>query len=327
MSEENIIPDISWWRKRLRWRQTSRNESLAFERHLLALGNDTHRSLKTLDVSIGPGKHDFLHTISGGTLSNLDSNDTSPLVYIPGYGAGSGFMFRAFEGLAAGWRVHAVDPLGTGLSGRPLFTAKSTREAEDFFVDSLARWKEAQGIDKMILVGHSMGGYLSAVYALRHPGHVRHLILVCPAGIGKRPDGWQPPASVRSPWSMRGLLYRSARAFWEWGLTPGSVVRFVGPMGPSIIEGYTRRRFKTGHHLTEEEIEAFRKYMYGVLAARGSGEHALRYILEPFAFPREALEDRLHELKVPLTFIYGEHDWMDQQVRRVLYLALFVLLI
>lgn len=52
-------------------------------------------------------------------------------------------------------------------------------------------------------------------------------------------------------------------------------------------------------------------HRYQILAARGSGEFALRHLLEPFAFPRSPLEDRLHKLKVPLTFMYGEHDWMD----------------
>lgn len=71
----------------------------------------------------------------------------------------------------------------TGLTGRPTFRARNTAQAEDFFVDSLSQWREAQGLDRMILVGHSLGGYLSACYALRHPEHISHLILVCPAGV------------------------------------------------------------------------------------------------------------------------------------------------
>lgn len=35
------------------------------------------------------------------------------------YGAGAGFYFRNIDGLAKHFRVHAVDLLGTGMSGAP----------------------------------------------------------------------------------------------------------------------------------------------------------------------------------------------------------------
>ncbi len=47
-----------------------------------------------------------------------------------------------------------MDWLGTGLSGRPPFKATGRQEAEDFFLDSLAEWRKAVGLNtKMILVG------------------------------------------------------------------------------------------------------------------------------------------------------------------------------
>ena len=302
--------------------------------------------IEAVDVAVGPGAAEYMHTLRGGGAA--PGADGPPVVYIPGYGAGSGFMFRTLSALTAGLRLLAVDLLGTGLSGRPPCRARSTAEAEDFFVDSLAAWRAAQGgaADKMLLVGHSLGGYLSAVYALRHPrrvlvprllvqraqrdacrrvgwrrrsaltpprfssclphpSHVAHLVLVCPAGVGRRPADWQPPEALRSPWSVRGQLFRAAQRVWDWGVTPGSIVRFMGPYGKSMVDGYTRRRFKQGQALSEAEERAFGDYMYHVLAARGSGEFALRHLLEPFAFPRDALEGRRQELRVPVTFIYG----------------------
>jgi pimeloyl-ACP methyl ester carboxylesterase len=70
-----------------------------------------------------------------------------------------------------------------GLSGRPAFTASDRASAEDFFLESLNAWRAKQGLQKFILVGHSLGGYLAASYALRHPEQVQHLVLVGPAGI------------------------------------------------------------------------------------------------------------------------------------------------
>lgn len=41
-------------------------------------------------------------------------------------------------------------------------------QAEDFFLESLEAWREAQGIEVMTLIGHSLGGYLSLAFALKY---------------------------------------------------------------------------------------------------------------------------------------------------------------
>lgn len=52
--------------------------------------------------------------------------------------------------------------------------------------------------------------------------------------------------------------------------------------------------------LSEEEVAAFEDYFYHITAAKGSGEHALRHILKPFAWAQQPLEGQLQHLKVIL---------------------------
>ena len=58
------------------------------------------------------------------------------------------------------------------------------------------------------------------------------------------------------------------------------------------------RRFREGMGLSDAEVAAFEEYFYHIMASRGSGEHALRHLLGPFARGKHPLEGRLHELRV-----------------------------
>lgn len=102
--------------------------------------------------------------------------------------------------LFIGAPVYALDWLGMGRSSRPPFRITAKRsdtfnrvtQAESFFLDSLEEWRAKQGLQKMTLVGHSLGAYLAAAYAERHPDRVSKLVLLSPAGILGDPDAAQP---------------------------------------------------------------------------------------------------------------------------------------
>jgi pimeloyl-ACP methyl ester carboxylesterase len=78
----------------------------------------------------------------------------------------------------AGYRVIAPDQIGFNKSSKPSF---------DLHLDELARntaaLLDALGIDKVSLVGHSMGGMLSVRFARAHPGRVDKIVLVAPIGL------------------------------------------------------------------------------------------------------------------------------------------------
>jgi cardiolipin-specific phospholipase len=181
-----------------------------------------------------------------------------------------------------------------------------------YFLDSFEEWRESvknPGLDKFILLGHSLGGYLSALYALKHPKRVIKLILASPAGLPPDHNNPDVEEAMGGVVAVTGQVVPSWLYFlWANNYTPQWFLRKFGPIGPKVVRSYVKRRLPG---LRDEEREIFSDYMYHVSAAPGCGEYALGTILKPGAWAREPLHDHLAELSMPTTFIYGEHDWMD----------------
>lgn len=146
----------------------------------------------------------YINTLSIQSTSP-SPNAPPPAVVLHGYGAGLGFFFHNFPPLAD-WAarrhtsVFALDWLGMGRSARVPFTIKAKRqdvrarvtEAESFFIDSLEDWRNKMQLNKMTLIGHSLGAYFSIAYALKYPDRVHKLILLSPAGIPRGPNYSEP---------------------------------------------------------------------------------------------------------------------------------------
>ncbi|KAJ5788535.1 hypothetical protein N7457_003525 [Penicillium paradoxum] len=104
--------------------------------------------------------------------------------------------------------------------------------------------------------------------------------------------GRQPP-QANSTVPPRRNLPKWFAYLWEANISPFSLVRWTGPLGPRIVSGWTSRRFS---HLPAEEAKALHDYSYSIFSLRGSGEYALAYILAPGAFARSPLIHRVHGL-------------------------------
>lgn len=73
--------------------------------------------------------------------------------------------------MEAGFHLILIDIIGMGSSSRPYFDVNQTPDqAEGYFVETLEAWRMAMGdLKDFFLAGHSFGGYISGLYALKYP--------------------------------------------------------------------------------------------------------------------------------------------------------------
>ena len=103
--------------------------------------------------------------------------------------------------------------------------------AEQEFVDAIEKWRKEIGLERFILLGHSLGAFLSCSYAMTHPSRVRHLILDDPWGVAVHQSN--PDSDRRVP------LWVVAVASFLTKFNPLTPVRMAGPLGePNYSQPY-----------------------------------------------------------------------------------------
>lgn len=100
-------------------------------------------------------------------------------------------------------------------------------EAEQQYVRSVEEWRRELKLEKFILLGHSMGGFIATSYAISHPDRVKHLVLADPWGFPERPSDDHIKKEI--PLFVR-LIARVLRPF-----NPLSGVRAAGPFGKTNL--------------------------------------------------------------------------------------------
>jgi pimeloyl-ACP methyl ester carboxylesterase len=157
--------------------------------------------------------------VAGGTLATFrlgrDPQGTDPVLAVHGITANSHAWLavaRALEGTAA--------LLAPDLRGR----ANSRDLPAPFGMDAYTRDMLAVldhcGLERAVLVGHSLGGYAVARFAADHPERVRAAVLVDGGLTAPLPDGVDPQAvlqAVVGPALARlRLTFVSREAYHDW---------------------------------------------------------------------------------------------------------------
>jgi pimeloyl-ACP methyl ester carboxylesterase len=117
--------------------------------------------------------------VDGARLRYAVLGDGPPLVLVHGLGG----TVENWRGLAPELaRTHRV--LVPDLPGHGRSEALPEARDLDSLVDAVFALAEAEGVERAVWIGHSLGGTISVRAAVRRPGAVRGVILAAAAGIG-----------------------------------------------------------------------------------------------------------------------------------------------
>jgi pimeloyl-ACP methyl ester carboxylesterase len=135
------------------------------------------------------------------------------LVFLHGWGASSQFWKYQLGAFAPRFRCVAPDLAGFGRSACP----RDRSYTVESYVSWLEKFLDALGLERVRLVGHSMGGSIALLFAIERPARVERLVVV------------NPLLEARTAFTLRSRLLAAPGIRWLawWGAHLGGLRRWV----------------------------------------------------------------------------------------------------
>lgn len=198
------------------------------------------------------------------------------LVLVHGLASNLGYFKLMIPELAKSYRVVAIDLPGYGHSEKGDFPY-----GMKWYAEQVRSVIQALELKNVYLSGHSMGGQIAMTYALNWPDELKALVLLSPAGV-------EPFRAGEGKWlsgviTIEGTMKTTeeqarvnlSRNFYNWS---------------EDYEWLVEERMRLA-----KSKEEFREFAYAV-------DRCVQAMLS------EPTTDRLGDIKVPVTFIYGKYD-------------------
>lgn len=209
-------------------------------------------------------------TIFGAKIRYLEAGDAAKptVILLHGLGAQAESWQLTIPALARNYRVIAPDQIGFGKSDKPLLKYRVGT-----YVDFLDKFMAELKIEKAVLVGNSMGGWIAGWTAIKYPNRVEKIVLANAAGI--------IPANVDTDEIYQ--LNNSTR---------------------DEIRANLKRIFATPA-LQNNEALVDQFMTQRVIANDG---YTINSLIESIKRKEDFLNDRLGEIKKPTLIIWGRQD-------------------
>lgn len=223
-------------------------------------------------------------TVEGCKIHYIERGEGQPIVMIHGLGGTLHHMRRPLmEDFGDGYRLIALDRPGSGYSTRPRsFDGRLSEQAR-----LIAGFIDALGLERPLLVGHSLGGAVALATALDYPEKISGLALISP--LTHHQDEVAPefrPLNIGWP-LLRWIVSQTLAIPASIKASPQTLDFVFGPQKPPrdfAIAGGAMGGMRPSHfYATSTDLVALR--------------HDLQQI-----------EARYGEIKIPAGILFGSSD-------------------
>jgi pimeloyl-ACP methyl ester carboxylesterase len=225
-----------------------------------------------------------LYEVSGGKIHAVRRGKGRPIVMIHGLaGSLQNFTYTTVGQLEGDFEIIALDRPGCGYSERENDGHARIPEQARMIADFLRE----QGIEKPLIVGHSLGGAIALTLALNHADQIGGLALLAPLTI---------------------LPEHGAAAFNALMIEKPAVRRLVADT--LAVPGSIRNGAKTLAMVfgPDEAPRDFRVRGGGLLGLRPRAFYAASTDFNAVQLDMPALTARFAEIRLPVGVLYGDKD-------------------
>jgi len=217
--------------------------------------------------------------VRGRKVVLIEAGSGPPLVYLHGFAdvhGVAGELLPFHEGLARGHRL--IAPAHPACNGSAEF--RQGNRVEDYLFHYCELF-DALALDRFALVGHCVGGWLAAEYAVRHPERVAALALIGACGL------FVPGEHI-------GDIFMHSQADSGSSFASLRHMLFASEHAPLAL-----RYYPDGRGDLQEEIRRYGMLRFG--SAIG---------FKPPYFYHRPLVDRLYRASMPSLVVWGAEDHM-----------------
>ncbi|MBI3178141.1 MAG: alpha/beta hydrolase [Deltaproteobacteria bacterium] len=248
-------------------------------------------------------KQIYVPSFDGTELFVENEGSGFPIVLSDGIGC-DGFIWRHIvAALAPRYRMIHWHYRGHGKSKPPVDRSRVDMEA---LTSDLHAVLDALGIERAVLLGHSMGVQVVLDYALRYPQRVAGVVPIC-GSYGRPLDTFHDAGWLGAvfPYVREVVSRWPGPAQWLWTHTVGSELAYRYATLVEVDGGLVRR----------EEFKPYFEHMQQM--------DVMLFIRMLDAVQNHSVEDRLQEITAPALIIAGDRDkftpvWLSRRMQRLM---------